>query len=56
MGMLILAIAMYSFHNMTVETNYPFIAIRLILMGIGLALTMSPLSNAAMATLPKEKE
>lgn len=55
MGMLVLAIAMYSFHTMTGDTSYPFIAIRLILMGIGLALTMSPLSNAAMACLPKEK-
>lgn len=54
-GMLILAIAMYSFHKMTDQTAYSFIALRLILMGMGLALTMSPLSNAAMATLPKEK-
>lgn len=54
-GMLILSIAMYSFHTMTDQTAYPFIALRLMLMGIGLALTMSPLSNAAMATLPKEQ-
>jgi EmrB/QacA subfamily drug resistance transporter len=54
-GMLILSIAMYSFHNMTDQTAYPFIALRLIMMGMGLALTMSPLSNAAMGTLPKEK-
>ena len=55
LGMLILSITLYSFHTMTADTSYPFIAIRLIFMGIGLALTMSPLSNAAMATLPKEK-
>ncbi|MDT8901592.1 DHA2 family efflux MFS transporter permease subunit [Anaeroselena agilis] len=55
LGMLILAVAMYSFHTMTADTAYPFIAVRLALMGVGLALTMSPLSNAAMATLPKEK-
>lgn len=55
MGMTILSVALYSFHTMTSDTNYPFIAIRLILMGIGLALTMSPLSNAAMSTLPREK-
>ncbi len=55
LGMLILAAAMYSFHTMTADTAYPFIAVRLVLMGVGLALTMSPLSNAAMATLPREK-
>jgi multidrug resistance protein len=33
----------------------PLIAVRLALMGAGLALTMSPLSNAAMATLPSDK-
>lgn len=55
LGMLILSIALYSFHTMSAETAYSFIAIRLIFMGIGLALTMSPLSNAAMSTLPKEK-
>jgi len=55
LGMMILSIAMYSFHTMTDLTAYPFIALRLILMGTGLALTMSPLSNAAMATLPKDK-
>lgn len=54
-GMLILAFAMYSFRTMTADTAYPFIAVRLVLMGLGLGLTMSPLSNAAMATLPKEK-
>ncbi len=54
-GMLVLAFAMYSFRTMTADTAYPFIAVRLALMGVGLGLTMSPLSNAAMATLPKEK-
>lgn len=54
-GMAILAVAMYSFRTMTADTAYPFIAVRLLLMGAGLALTMSPLSNAAMATLPPEK-
>jgi EmrB/QacA subfamily drug resistance transporter len=55
LGMLILSVSLYSFHTMTADTSYPFIAVRLVFMGIGLALTMSPLSNAAMATLPKEK-
>lgn len=54
-GMIILSLAMYSFHTMTDLTAYPFIAVRLVLMGVGLALTMSPLSNAALATIPKEK-
>ena len=55
LGMMILSVALYSFHTMTAETAYPFIAVRLVLMGVGLALTMSPLSNAAMSALPKEK-
>lgn len=55
LGMLILSATLYSFHIMTADTSYPFVAIRLVFMGVGLALTMSPLSNAAMATLPKEK-
>lgn len=55
MGMLFISLAMYSFRNMTDQTAYPFIALRLIMMGVGLALTMSPLSNAAMATLTKEQ-
>ncbi|HWQ61723.1 MAG TPA: DHA2 family efflux MFS transporter permease subunit [Negativicutes bacterium] len=55
LGMFILAVAMYSFRTMTADTAYPFIAVRLVLMGAGLALTMSPLSNAAIGTLPKEK-
>ncbi len=55
LGMLILTLALYSFHPMTGDTGYPFIAVRLVAMGIGLALTMSPLSNAALGTLPKEK-
>ncbi|MDU2065224.1 MAG: DHA2 family efflux MFS transporter permease subunit [Sporomusaceae bacterium] len=54
-GMTLLSISLYSFHTMTSDTGYLFIAVRLVLMGAGLALTMSPLSNAAMATLPKEK-
>jgi EmrB/QacA subfamily drug resistance transporter len=54
-GMMILSLAMYSFHTMTDLTAYPFIAIRLIMMGVGLALTLSPLSNAALSTIPKEK-
>ncbi|MDR7865743.1 MAG: DHA2 family efflux MFS transporter permease subunit [Sporomusaceae bacterium] len=54
-GMLLLAVSLYSFRTITADTGYPFIAVRLVLMGVGLALTMSPLSNAAMATLPKDK-
>lgn len=55
LGMTVLSITLYSFHTMTADTGYSFIAVRLVFMGIGLALTMSPLSNAVMATLPKEK-
>lgn len=54
-GMVILTLVLYSFHTMTDQTAYLPIAIRLIFMGVGLALTMSPVSNGALATLPKDK-
>lgn len=54
-GMVILTMVLYSFHTITDQTAYLSIAIRLVFMGIGLALTMSPVSNGALATLPKDK-
>ncbi|GBG56642.1 MFS transporter [Sporomusaceae bacterium FL31] len=54
-GMVILTMVLYSFHTITDQTAYFPIAIRLVFMGIGLALTMSPVSNGALATLPKDK-
>lgn len=54
-GMTIITIALYSFHVLDEKTPYSTIALRLVLMGLGLALTMSPLSNGVMGTLPKDK-
>jgi len=54
-GMAIIALSLYSFHILDERTAYVDIAWRLVLMGVGLALTMSPLSNGVMSTLPKDK-
>lgn len=54
-GMAIIALALYSFHTLDDMTAYPAIALRLIVMGAGLAFTMSPLSNGVMGSLPPEK-
>lgn len=54
-GMAILSLALYSFSFMDERISVSAIAWRLILMGIGLAFTMSPLSNGVMGTLPKDK-
>lgn len=54
-GMAVITLALYSFHVLDERTAYVNIAWRLVLMGIGLALTMSPLSNGVMGTLPKDK-
>jgi EmrB/QacA subfamily drug resistance transporter len=54
-GMAVITLALYSFHILDERTAYSNIAWRLVLMGVGLALTMSPLSNGVMSTLPKDK-
>jgi predicted MFS family arabinose efflux permease len=54
-GMEVITLALYSFHVLDESTAYKSIALRLVLMGVGLALTMSPLSNGVMGTLPKDK-
>lgn len=54
-GMAIITLSLYSFHYLDERTAYTNIAWRLVLMGVGLALTMSPLSNGVMSTLPKDK-
>lgn len=54
-GMAVVTLALYSFHILDENTAYSTIALRLVLMGAGLALTMSPLSNGVMGTLPKDK-
>jgi len=55
MGMAVITLSLYSFHTLDERTAYAGIAWRLVLMGVGLALTMSPLSNGVMGTLPKDK-
>lgn len=54
-GMAIMAAALYSFRLLDDKTPYSYIALGLIVMGVGLALTMSPLSNGVMGSLPKDK-
>lgn len=54
-GMAIIASALYSFHFMDDRISNGAIAWRLVVMGVGLAFTMSPLSNGVMGTLPKDK-
>lgn len=55
LGMATMAWALFSFRLLDAGTSYLYIARGLIIMGIGLALTMSPLSNGVMGTLPKDK-
>ena len=55
LGMMILAAALFMFHSMDERVSAAAISVRLIIMGMGLAFTMSPLSNGAIGTLPKEK-
>ncbi|MEG6586658.1 DHA2 family efflux MFS transporter permease subunit [Dendrosporobacter sp. 1207_IL3150] len=55
LGMAIMAWSLYTFRLLNDLTPYSYIAMGLIIMGIGLALTMSPLSNGVMGSLPKDK-
>jgi nitrate/nitrite transporter NarK len=54
-GMAIITLALFSFSRMTEQTDGLSITWRLILMGTGLAFTMSPLSNGVMGSLPPNK-
>jgi MFS family permease len=55
LGMAIMAWALFSFRLLDDRTSYAYVATGLIIMGVGLALTMAPLSNGVMETLPKDK-
>lgn len=55
LGMAIMAWALFSFRLLDARTPYSYVATGLVIMGVGLALTMSPLSNGVMGTLPKNK-
>lgn len=54
-GMATMTAALFSFRLLDERTSYSTIAAGLVVMGVGLALTMSPLSNGVMGTLPKDK-
>lgn len=55
LGMLLVTMALYAFSRMDADIDGFQITWRLILMGTGLALTMSPLSNGVMGSLPADK-
>ncbi len=55
LGMMLITAALYSFSRMTAMNDGFNITWRLILMGTGLAFTMSPLSNGVMGSLPPDK-
>ena len=55
LGMSTMALALFSFRLLDARTPYSHIAVTLVFMGVGLALTMSPLSNGVMGTLTKDK-
>lgn len=55
LGMMVMTCALYAFHVLDADTSSAYIASWLIIMGVGLALTMSPLTNGVMGVLPKDK-
>jgi predicted MFS family arabinose efflux permease len=55
LGMGIMTCSLYKFRLLDANTSATYITIWLVVMGIGLALTMSPLSNGVMGVLPKDK-
>jgi EmrB/QacA subfamily drug resistance transporter len=54
-GLAILAVAMFMFAGITPSTTYSGLLIPFILMGIGIALVMSPMSTAAMNAVSVQK-
>ncbi|MCE5284693.1 MAG: DHA2 family efflux MFS transporter permease subunit [Pelosinus sp.] len=55
LGTAIMAGALFSLRWLDESTSYSYVAAGLIIMGVGRALTMSPLSNGVMGSLPKDK-
>ncbi len=55
LGMMLITIALYAFSLMNKDIDGFPITWRLILMGMGLAFTISPLSNGVMGSLPADK-
>ena len=54
-GLLILTASLYSFTGIAVDSSYLDLLPGFMLLGIGIALTMSPMTSAAMNAVPVEK-
>jgi EmrB/QacA subfamily drug resistance transporter len=54
-GLVVTAGSMYALSRVTVDTSYSTLALPFLALGVGIALTMSPMSTAAMGAVPEEK-
>ncbi len=54
-GLLVLAASLYSFTGIAVDSTYLDLLPGFMLLGIGIAMTMSPMTSAAMNAVPVEK-
>ncbi|HJX32778.1 MAG TPA: MFS transporter [Solirubrobacterales bacterium] len=54
-GLAIVAASLYSFSGIAVDSSYPDLLPGFMLLGIGIAMTMSPMTSAAMNAVPVEK-
>ncbi|MBW8059099.1 MAG: MFS transporter [Solirubrobacterales bacterium] len=54
-GLAIVAAALYSFSGVAVDSSYPELLPGFILLGLGIAMTMSPMTSAAMNAVAVEK-
>jgi EmrB/QacA subfamily drug resistance transporter len=54
-GLAVVAASLYSFSGIAVDSSYPELLPGFMLLGIGIALTMSPMTSAAMNAVPVEK-
>jgi MFS family permease len=54
-GLAVVAASLYSFSGIAVDSSYGDLLPGFVLLGIGIALTMSPMTSAAMNAVPVEK-
>lgn len=54
-GLTVVAISLYSFHDIGVDSGYGDLLPGFMMLGIGIALTMSPMTSAAMNAVPVQK-
>jgi EmrB/QacA subfamily drug resistance transporter len=54
-GLFLVALGMLTFFFVNVTTGYVIVLIGLVLVGLGVAMTLSPTSNAVMASVPREQ-